>query len=393
MRRALAPAFALLLTSASFAQTTEPLCVLDPAEMPESWRPSGEVAAALSQAPWSAADDAVVTNAMAVGIEEMIAHFAAHPAAVPDLWEDSIAAILEAKYASANAPELDARIAEGGYRNLDLLIEPYLTTPTPAMTCPDYERVLPLTLYASASATRAEATIKLVELSNAAYAACGSLNGVLGVEFPAVLSSPTVNDDITFDLVIWSLLFIEAELVPGLTLPQEMKDFSPALWSFLETYPIKNASEYEEGAEDDDFIEAAYLATHIAYIPTGNHRFPIYVEDSPALYRFHRENLYPVMEMGELDLIAEFVDSLRQYGCTAENDLQVRDGTRYMLGLFDAAGGSWLGHLEEGEVGPDDYDLIHKAWTAVLGIRPRNIAEPADATYGGVVRRWLPHPR
>jgi hypothetical protein len=181
--------------------------------------------------------------------------------------------------------------------------------------------------------------------------------------------------------------------VPGLTVPQEMREFSPTLWSFLETYPIRDASTYEEGADDDDFIEAAYLATHIAYIPTGNHRFPIYVEDSPALYRFHRENFYPVMEMGELDLIAEFVDSLRQYGCTAENDLQVRDGTRYMLGLFHAAGDSWLGHLEEGEVGPDDYDLIHKAWTAVLGIRPRNIEPAEPGTYGGVVRRWLPHPR
>ncbi len=392
MRRALAPAFALLLTTASIAQTTEVLCTLDPAAMPESWRPSGEAAAALSQEPWSAADAADVTHAMETGIREMVDHFAAHPAAVPDLWEDSIAAILEAKYASANAPELDALIAEGGYRNLDILIEPYLSKAASTMTCPDYELVLPLALYASASGTRADKTIKMIELSNAAFGACGSLTGVLGAEFPAVLTSATINDEVVFDLVIWSLLFIEAELVPGLVMPQEMKDFSATLWSFLETYPIKNASTYAEGA-DDDVIEAAYLATHIAYLPTGNHRFPIYIEDSPALYRFHRENLYPVMEMGELDLIAEFVDSLRQYGCTPENDLQVRDGTRYMLGLFHAAGDSWLKHLEEGEVGPDDYDLIHKAWTAVLGIRPRNIEEPVEGTYGGVVRAWLPHPR
>ncbi len=392
MRRALAPLFALLLTTASLAQTADPLCVLDPSDLPASWRPSGETAAALHQEPWSEADAAEVTHAMEVGISEMIDHFAAHPAAVPDLWEDSIAAILEAKYASANSPELDGLIAEGGYRNLDMLIEPYLGRDAATMTCPDYELVLPLALYASASGTRADATLKMVELSNASFAACGSLAGVLGMEFPAVLSSPTIDDDVVFDLVIWSLLFIEAELVPGLTMPDEMKEFSPTLWAFLKTYPIRNASTYEEGADDDGFIEAAYLATHIAYIPTGNHRFPIHIEDSAALYRFHRENFYPVMEMGELDLIAEFVDSLRQYGCTAENDLQVRDGTRYMLGLFHAAGDSWLRHLEEGETDPDDYDLIHKAWTAVLGIRPRNIQEPLPGTYGGVVRAWLPAP-
>jgi hypothetical protein len=392
MRRVLLPLLAALFSTATFAQGTLPLCTLDSAAMPESWRAAGETAAALNQAPWSPADDAAVTHAMEVGIEEMIAHFAAHPAAVPDLWEDSIAAILEAKYASANSPELEARIAEGGYRNLDVLLEPFVGKAAAAMTCPDYEQVLPLALYASASGTRAQATAKLVELSNAAFAACGSLDGALGVTFPAVLADPAINDDVVFDLVIWSLLFIEAELVPGLAMPEEMRAFSPALWDFLRTYPIANASTYPEGAKDDGFIEAAYLATHIAYIPTGNHRFPIYVEDSPALYAFHRENFYPVMEMGELDLIAEFVDSLRQYGCTPENDLQVRDGTRYMLGLFAAAGGSWLRHLEEGETDPDDYDLIHKAWTAVLGIRPRNIEEPLPGTYGGIVRAWLPAP-
>ena len=106
MRRVLAPVFALCLTTASFAQTM-PLCVLDPAAMPESWRPSGETAAALSQEPWSAGDAAAVAAAVEDGIVEMGAYFAEHPEAVPDLWEDSIAAILEVTYASANSAALD----------------------------------------------------------------------------------------------------------------------------------------------------------------------------------------------------------------------------------------------------------------------------------------------
>jgi hypothetical protein len=40
----------------------------------------------------------------------------------------------------------------------------------------------------------------------------------------------------------------------------------------------------------------------------------------------------------------------------------------------------------------DDYDLVHKAWTGISGVRVR-IPEPAKpGTYGGVVRRWLPRP-
>jgi hypothetical protein len=184
-------------------------------------------------------------------------------------------------------------------------------------------------------------------------------------------------------------------LVPGLELPAEARDFPPTLWRFLESYPLVGASAYRDGAWNEKFIDTAYLATHIAYIPTGNHRYPIYVEDSPRLYKFHRENFYAVLEMGELDLVAEFVDSLRQYGCTEENDLQVRDGTRYLLNIFHAGGDRWMTYREQDETDEDvdDYDLVHKAWTGILGVRAR-VIEPAEpGTYGGVVRGWLPHPR
>jgi hypothetical protein len=89
------------------------------------------------------------------------------------------------------------------------------------------------------------------------------------------------------------------------------------------------------------------------------------------------------------------VDSLRQYGCTEENDLQVRDGTRFLLDIFHDGDASWMAYREEGETDAevDDYDAVHKAWTGILGVRVRNIEEPMPGTYGGVVRAWLPHPR
>ncbi len=116
--------------------------------------------------------------------------------------------------------------------------------------------------------------------------------------------------------------------------------------------------------------------------------------DAPALYRFLRENFYAVLERGELDLVAEFVDLFRQYGCTEDNDLQVRDGTRYLLKLFHGAGDHWMAYREPDEpTKTSDYDAIHKAWTGMSGVRVR-VPEPAEpGTYGGIIRGWMGYPR
>jgi hypothetical protein len=235
----------------------------------------------------------------------------------------------------------------------------------------------------------------MVQLANFSLHDCASLDEALGVDYEQLLDAGKVDVDTAFNLVIWSLLFVEGQLVPGLQLPEQARQLPERLWRFLEDYQLAGARTYKDGAADPNFVEAAYLATHIAYIPTGNHRFPLYVQDSPRLYQFHRENFYAVLQMGELDLVAEFVDTLRQYGCSAENDVQVRDGTRYLLGQFQRGGDSWMAYREVGETDRDvdNYDLVHKAWTGILGIRERTIEAPVPGTYGSVVREWLPQPR
>jgi hypothetical protein len=94
--------------------------------------------------------------------------------------------------------------------------------------------------------------------------------------------------------------------------------------------------------------------------------------------------------MGELDMTAEFVDLFRQYGCTEDNDLQLRDGTRYLLKLFHSAGGSWIAYREPHEPATiGDYNAVHKAWTGMSGVRARLPEAAAPGTYGGIVRGWL----
>ena len=101
------------------------------------------------------------------------------------------------------------------------------------------------------------------------------------------------------------------------------------------------------------------------------------------------------MQSDELDLFASFLDTLRQYGCTAENDIQVRDGTRYLLKAFHDGNDRWMDYRIDGETDAniDDDRLIHYPWTGVLGVRVRKLEQPKPGTIGAIVRRWKPPPR
>ena len=107
------------------------------------------------------------------------------------------------------------------------------------------------------------------------------------------------------------------------------------------------SEQVRKGAKDERFITLADLATHLSHIPTGLGRFPLYISDMPGLYTFLRKNFYPMMQSGDRDLFALFVDTLRQYGCNPENDAQVRDGTRYLLEDFHKRGDKWMNYHEE----------------------------------------------
>lgn len=398
--RKICTAIALLLLSGfgSLATAAEPVCVMARDAMPESWRPSPKMQQSLSDAPWSAKEAEDVKYAIKTGVDEMVAHFAKRPKAVTDLWDDAVESLIDLTYSGGTGmPEVDAAAREGARRNLEILITPYLDRDPKSVPCDEFQKLLPLAIYAHRFFPAGDArAAKIVALTNAAHRRCASLaEAMADLDYAGMLANRRLPTEDVFNMVIWSIQLIEAEAIPGLELSAEAREFSPKLWRYLESYPLVGARAYRDGAWNETFKATGYLATHIAYIPTGYHRYPLYVEDSPSVYRFHRENFYPLLEMGELDLLAEFVDTLRQYGCTEENDLQVRDGTRYMLKVFHDGKDRWMNYREPGEEEKDlsDYDLIHKPWSATIGIRPR-VPEPvAPGTYGGVVRRWLPPPR
>jgi hypothetical protein len=387
----------LTVSSASLAETSQPLCVLDPVKMPESWQPSAEMRKSLRLAPWSEAEAKDAEYAKKTGVDEMIAYLQDKPSARETLWGDAIEALIQVTYASANTPEFDAKVHDAARNNLTALIELFFKNkPDPdQVSCKDFERVFPLAISAHSLYPAGDPkTARVVKSTNAAYRACGSLKAATGFDHHKILATKQADPEILLEVYIWALWFMEAELYPDIELPAETREYGKLLWNYFKNYDLADADEFEEGPWDDRFVAMADLAPHLAHIPTGTHRFPLYVEDHPDLYRYHRENFYAVMQLGELDLFASFVDALRQYGCTPENDVQVRDGTRFLLKIFHDNSDRWMNYRQEGETDAeiDDYDIVHYPWTAVLGLRDRKPLQPEPGTYGGIIRRWLPPP-
>jgi len=398
MVRAFFTVLFLALSAGRLAGSPDTLCVLNHAQMPASWLPSEDVKKELNPAPWSKSEAKDAKYAIKAGLDEMISYFQKKPSAIKNLWDDSIEALLQVTYSSANKPEFDAKVRDAARHNLTALITPYLKLNPKEAICDEFEQLLPLTIFAHRLYPANDKRTKIItKRTNAAYRSCDSLEDAMGNDFEKILANngaqPKDIEEL-FDLYIWCLWFIEAELYSDIALPVETRKFGPKVWQYFKNYKLVGVSGFEQGARDENFIKIADLASHIAHIPTGTHRYPLYVEDSPSLYRFHRENFYSVLGLGELDLFASFVDTLRQYGCTAENDIQVRDGSRYLLKVFHKGKDRWMAYRHEGETDAniDDYGLIHYPWTSVLGIRVRKFEQPNPGTYGGIVRRWLPPP-
>jgi hypothetical protein len=388
----------LMYGSATYAETTGPLCVLDPDKVPPSWRPPAKLKKLLNPAPWSEAEAKDAQYAIEKGVDEMISYLERKPSAVESVGADAIEALIQVTYASANAPAFDAKVRDAARKHLTTLIDLALKRrPDPGrVTCGDFRSFLPLAIFAHELYPAGEQrTAEITKRVNAAYRTCGSFEAATDVDLRKTLARKRIPPTELLELYIWALWFVEAEAHPAIELPAEARGYPPALWKYFETYRLAGASEFEEGPWDDKFIAMADLAPHIAHMPTATHRSPLYVEDLPSLYRFHRENFYAVMQVNELDLFASFVDTLRQYGCTPENDMQVRDGTRYLLGLFHGGKDSWMAFRQDGQTDADltDYDLMHYPWTAVLAIRDRKLEPPQPGSVGAIVRGWLPPPR
>ncbi len=357
--------------------------------------------AALENLPWTAAEASRAAHAVRVGLEEMRAFFVADPERVLRLGVDAVECLIDASYAADNTPELRASARAYARENLEALLAASAKTRPATVSADDYGDCATFAVYAHLLLPEGDPrTAHTIACANAAAAQCMSLADAMGFDPFDLLKPSTIGHDDdaetraealvdrVYETVLWSITFTDASTVPGLDVPPRAHELLPALWNFLSTYPLPDAAKFADGANDMRFYDAAYLATHIGYVPTGYGRHALRIEDCPWLLRYLRTNFDAVLAMGELDLVAEFVDLLRQFGFD-EADPQVLAGSRHLLAQFERAGSSWMAHREEDEDEVTEYDLIHKPWTAVAGLRVRSPEPLRPGTYGAAFRAAL----
>jgi hypothetical protein len=144
----------LLLLCGCGAKSPEPPCVLDPAAMPESWRPSGARQKSLSTAPWSAEETKDALHALDRGMNELPGFFAFRPAAITVLKTDAVEAFIDFSYAAGNMPTLRSAAREQALRILAVLIAPHVTQAPEQIACREFRTLLSHTNYARRPAAR-----------------------------------------------------------------------------------------------------------------------------------------------------------------------------------------------------------------------------------------------
>ena len=237
----------------------------------------------------------------------------------------------------------------------------------------------------------------LVEKLQKAIGNCDNdLGNFIGdVNWREKIRNTSLSSGVVWEWMLSAIALNQCKSIPDLTMPKETHEFVARVWRYFYDYDMAGFEEFE--AEDSErngsWVGMAYLATHVPYIATGYGRHYQFLRESPHLYHFCRDNFYAAIEEGGHDLAAEFVDMLKIYGCTEENDIQVRDGVRYIMSLYKNAGNSFMNHREEDEGSPRDYDLIHKPWTGTAAVarydRVTSFEPEVPGSYGHEFRNAL----
>ena len=385
------------------------ICINDIHILPENWRAPDDVVFKDPGGPWTAEEQALADEAVDEGLNELISFFEeASDERIRGLGIDASSSVFDYVISSEGMPKFHQRAVDTAIKVLEVSVEDYIKDDSDDnVECIEMFAKATFSGYAHRLSMEAPKDLdlkrirdRLVDHLNKSFEKCGSLDmvftdGVADQEEPwrKSLEEHDLLYDEASDWVAWSSALINCLTIPDLEMPEETNDFLFSAWKFFGEYGIPSYVDYEE--EEDrrgSFEEMAYLATHIQFVSTGYGRHYCYVRHAPFLYQYYRQNYYAAMSAGH-DLFAEFVDVLMGYGCTAENDVQVRHGLRYMLHLYEQANHTFVNELEDWESNKkdlSDYDIIHKPWTGVASLETNGCFEPElPGSYGHAFREAM----
>jgi hypothetical protein len=369
--------------------------------MPKHWRPLPGLYKD-SGNPWSPQEQALANEAVEKGLDELI-NFYQHnmtKSRIRKLRHDAVNSLIDEAYASDSMPAYHAKALRAAATVLQINAKPFLISADgDDEECDSTYEQLKYVGYGQYLVTNLPEDIELrkfhnhlVTSVNAVIQKCGSLKHLLGYKnVKTIFKDNNAHADDVFDWVLSAIALTDCLTVPELHMPEGTEEFIANVWNYLANYDMPYARRQRKHYEDHTTRNTAWLATHVAYVPSGYGRHKQIIEDAPYLYKYIRENFYYALEYGMLDLFCEFVDLARQYGCTEDNDYQVRHGTRYILSLYEKGGHSWMNYHEEGQEDErlSDYSLIHKPWTAISGVIRRKFEPIVPGSYGSAFQEAL----
>jgi len=381
-------------SSSSKSSELSGVCFANMDDVPKEWQPPDDLTFMDSVKPWSDEEQLSADDAVMSAYWQMHNFFSGlNETQIIKLWYNGIEAFLEGAYAGDMMPELETRSLQEAVRILKTLSQKYIEDDdAPLAVCKESMKHMDLVTYAHILLKRVPddgslRTLehKLVHRANKAFQDCGSLAMLLGYDPVEEMSKENQPDDEVFDWVLNSIVFTDALSNTKLLPPKGTDLYVADTWEYLEHYNFPPVDSFPEKYDSAKFGDYAYLATHSAYMPTGFGRHQLKVEDAPWLFRYLRENFYNAMHSGDIDLLSEFLDVYRTYGCTESNDAQLRHGARFLMHFYQANGYSWV---PEGAK-YSNYDTLHASWTGMSGLRRRVLEPVVDGSYGSAFRKAI----
>lgn len=116
-----------------------------------------------------------------------------------------------------------------------------------------------------------------------------------------------------------------------------------------------------ESSRNSNFRSIAFMVTHAAYVLNDYCRYRLRPEWLPDEYAFLAENVLATVEAEDIELTGEFLDNLRSFGMTMEDE-RLRAGTAFLLSRQNGDG-SW-GNVNDRDI----YSRYHPTWAAVCGL-------------------------
>jgi hypothetical protein len=120
-----------------------------------------------------------------------------------------------------------------------------------------------------------------------------------------------------------------------------------------------------DGGRNEQFQSISYLVSHVVYTLSRYCLYRMNKDWLPAEYQFLADNVLANIEADDVELIGEFLDTLRVFGMTMA-DARLRAGTEFLLKRQNDDG-SW-----GAAIGEDIYARYHPTWSAVCGLMDFN---------------------